>query len=420
MSARRFAFLLPIALALVVTGGIVIAQDDETADQGVSPGDSSGSFEVGGIQVDVTAHSAEAARYAGWRIAQRKGWEMLSQRLTGDAAQLSDGALDNMVTGIVVEDEQIGPTRYIARLGVLFSRAKAGAMLGVAARTERSSPMLTIPVEYNGGAAQVFEQKTDWDDAWGRYRTGNSSIDYVRPAGTGPDALLLNAGQTGRPARGWWRTILDQYGASDVLVPVVHLTRQWPGGPIIGEFEARHGPDNHIIARFTLRVSNGDSLGVLLDAGVNRIDEAYQQALRNGTLNRDPSLSWRPPVAPVAAAVVTGEAPTDENQTQAAAAAQTGTVFNLQVDTPGASSVAATEAALRNIPGVRSAITTSLALGGVSVVRITFDGDATSLRSQLDGHGWTVQGSGTTLRLRRAGLPSQGAAQPPAEQPTNG
>ena len=418
----RLALLFPAGLMLAVTGGVVLAQSDGTdegiTDQGITAADSSGSYEVGGIRVDVTAKTAQAAREGGWRIAQRKGWAMLSQRLGGGGGTLSDSALDSMVSGIVVEDEQIGPNRYIARLGVLFSRAKAGALLGVSSETVRSGPMLTIPLQYSGGTGQVFEQQTDWQQAWGRYRTGNSAIDYVRPAGTGPDALLLNAGQTGRPTRDWWRTILNQYGAGDVLVPVVHIYRQWPGGPIIGAFEARHGPDNRIITRFTLRVGNGDGLPVLLDAGVKRIDDAYQEALRNGALTADPSLSWRPPSVAAVAPVAAEETPVNPGDTVVTSG---GTAINLQVDTPGAASVAATEAALRGIPGVRSAITTSLALGGVSVVRVAFDGDPAALRPLLEARGWTVVGSGTTLRIRRAGAPSQGGATaPPADNATGG
>ncbi|MDB5706531.1 MAG: hypothetical protein JWN66_3647 [Sphingomonas bacterium] len=415
MSPRLLRFL-PIALMLAVTGGIVVAQDDDPIDTSGSAGDGSGSYEVGGIQVDVTAKTAEAARTGGWRIAQRKGWQMLSQRLGGGGGMVSDGTLDSMVSGIVVENEQIGPNRYVARLGVLFSRARAGALLGVAGRAERSAPMLTIPIMWSGGAGQAFEQRTDWQEAWGRYRTGNSAIDYVRPAGTGPDSMLLNAGQVGRPSRAWWRTILDQYGASDVLVPVVRLSRQWPGGPIIGVFEARHGPDNHIIARFTLRVGNGEALPVLLDAGVKRIDDAYQEALRNGSLHTDPGLSYRLPSAVETPVAVATDVPIDTGPVDVA----TGTAISVQVDTPGVASVSATEAALRSIPGVRSAITTSLALGGVSVMRVTFDGDPTVLRAALEARGWTIQGSGTTLRIRRAGAPSQGVTTPPADNATGG
>jgi hypothetical protein len=417
MIARRLVRLLPIALMIAVTGGIVAAQGDEDGSRGVSPGDSSGSYEVGGIDVDVTARTADAARTGGWRIAQRKGWQMLSQRLGGGGSLVSDGTLDSMVSGIVVENEQIGPNRYVARLGVLFSRARAGALLGVAGRTTRSAPMLTIPIEWSGGAGQAFEQKTQWQEAWSRYRTGNSAIDYVRPAGSGPDSLLLNTGQTGRPSRIWWRTILDQYGASDILTPVVRLSRQWPGGPIIGVFEARHGPDNHIIARFTLRVGNGDALPVLLDAGVKRLDDAYQTALRNGVLHTDPGLYNRPPEPTAAVEEETpGEALVETTDTVQVAS---GTAINVQVDTPGASSVSATEAALRGIPGVRSALTTSLALGGVSVIRVSFDGDPAAIRPLLEARGWAVQGTGTTLRIRRAGAPSQGSTPPPSPPPEN-
>ena len=46
--------------------------------------------------------------------------------------------------------------------------------------------------------------------------------------------LILGAGQVGRRGRGWWRAILDQYGADDVLIPTVELRRSYPGGPIVG------------------------------------------------------------------------------------------------------------------------------------------------------------------------------------------
>ncbi len=70
---------------------------------------------------------------------------------------------------------------------------------------------------------------------------------------------------------------------------MVTSARQWPGGPIIGMFDgAATAPTITIIARFALRVGNGDALPILLDAGVQRIDDAYQAALRGGSLRTDP------------------------------------------------------------------------------------------------------------------------------------
>jgi hypothetical protein len=177
-----------------------------------------------------------------------------------------------MVSGIVVEQEQIGPKRYIATLGVLFDRARTGQLLGVGGVVHRSAPMLVIPVMLTGGAFTSFEYRNEWQKAWARFRTGNSAVDYVRPTGSGIDPLLLNVMQARRPGRGWWRMLLNQYGAADVVVPEVHLKRLWPGGPAIATFTARHGPDGAVLGSFTLRVETSAAIPKLLDAGVQRLD----------------------------------------------------------------------------------------------------------------------------------------------------
>ncbi len=389
-----------IALVAAVTlaaGGAVFAQIDGPA-RGVAPVDSSGSFEVGGVDVDVTGKTAEAARLGGWRLAQRKGWLLLQQRLGVSVGTLGDGALDSIVSGIAVENEEIGPNRYVARLGVLFDRGRAGAILGVGGRISRSPPMLVIPVQYSAGVGGVFEQRTPWQQAWARYRTGNSTVDYVRPSGTGPDPLIINTGQIGRPSRGWWRTLLDQYGASDIVIPEVQLYRQWPGGPVIGVFSARYGPDNRLLRRFTLRVAASASLDALLDAGVKRLDDTYQQALKAGILRVDMGLVGPPELAEETPDELP-DVPLDN-----AAPSPVGAAVSIQFDTPDAGAVTASEASVRSVPSVSAAATTSLALGGVSVMRVLFDGDLGTLRSGLQARGWQVEEGGGALRIRRTPL----------------
>src|SRR3546814_2463111 len=53
----------------------------------------------------------------------------------------------------------------------------------------------------------------------------------------------------------------------------------YPGGPAIGTFTARFGPDNAVLDRFTLRVENSGAIPRLLDEGVRRLDQAYTRAL---------------------------------------------------------------------------------------------------------------------------------------------
>jgi hypothetical protein len=284
---RTAAIALPLAL---IGGGIVVAQI-EGPKRGIAPVASTGDFEVADIEVNVTGDSAQEARQKGWEEAQRLGWSKLWAHTHGGAGgSLSDSTLDGIVAAIVVQEEQIGPRRYVAKLGVLFDRARAGQLLGVSGISRRSAPLLLLPVTFSAGAATVFEQRTFWQRSWAKYRTADSTIDYVRPSGAGGESLLLNAGQLDRRSRTWWRTILDQFGAADVIIPIARIERQWPGGPVIGHFSARYGPDNKYLGGFTLRTANSSGIPGMMDQAVIKMDQLFQTALAGGRLRADSSL----------------------------------------------------------------------------------------------------------------------------------
>ena len=404
--ARRYARIaIPAAALLLAAGaGLVWAQLDG-ADRGIPPVDSTSNLEVLGIEVDVRADNAERARVEGWRRAQAEGWRQLWARTTGrppaQAPRLSESVLNSIVSGIIIEQEQIGPRRYIARLGVAFDRARVGQMLGgVEGLTRRSAPVLVIPVMLTGGTAYSFEFRNEWQRAWAQFRTAGSPIDYVRTAGTGGDPLLLNLAQARRRGRGWWRMILDQYGAADIVVPEVELRRLYPGGPAIGHFTARFGPDGQVLGRFSLRVASGEQLGQMLDEGVRRMDAIYVRALEQGLLRPDPTLVIiEPEVQEEIDEVVEDiEAPDDATPFPTGQAAP----FNIQVETPDAGAVQRAEVAVSRVNGVTSAITTSLALGGTSIMRVTYTGDAAALQAALQAQGWRVEVvGGNTLRISR-------------------
>ncbi|MFL6844736.1 MAG: heavy-metal-associated domain-containing protein [Allosphingosinicella sp.] len=396
-----------VALASLVIGGAVWAQL-EGADRGVPPIDSASTFEITGIEVDVVAETGDKAREEGWREAQQKGWKALWAKTNGrpidQAPGLTDSALNGMVAGIVVEQEQVGPKRYIATLGVLFDRARTGQLLGVSGSVRRSAPMLVIPVMLTGSSFQSFESRNEWQKAWARFRTGNSPVDYVRPTGSGIDPLLLNVAQSGRPGRGWWRMLLDQYGAADVIVPEVHLKRAFPGGPASATFIARHGPDNRVIGQFTLQAENSAAIPRMLDEGVRGLDLLYSRALEAGALRPDPTLIVPEPpiVEETAQETVLEETPTAPLPTGPAPVGAV-TTFRLEVDTPDQAAISRAELAVSRVAGVTSAFTTDPKVGGTSSMRVTFMGDGAALSAALQAQGWRVSGSGSTLRLSRGG-----------------
>ncbi|MFW2831077.1 heavy-metal-associated domain-containing protein [Sphingomonas sp. ID0503] len=412
--ADRLPLRWPIALVAALCLGALAVAQIETGDRGVPPIDSSGSLEVSGVTVDVRGKTAEQARLGGWREAQRRGWKMLYARTHGvpatAAPALSDGTLDSIVSGIIVENEQIGSTRYIATLGVQFDRARTGEILGLKGGMRRSPPMLVVPIQVSGGAAMVYEGRTEWQKAWARFRAGGSAIDYVRVPGTGADPVLLTAAQAGRPGRGWWRTILDQYGAADVVMPKVALTRLWPGGPVVARFTALHGPDAKEVASFTLRTESAAGLPNMLDEGIRRIDAAYAQDFLGGRLRTDAALAAEEEEALPSL---------DESMIEDLIGTEGGAAYTIQVDTPDTVSANAALAAFRGLAGVKGASLSSIAIGGVSLLSVTLDGDPALMRAGLAARGWAVEGQGTTLRIRRAAVPPPAAAPvtPPPPQP---
>lgn len=418
--ARSRLLLRPVAgaalaLALLAGGYALVAQ--VAGDRGIAPTAASADIEVRGIRVDVTAASAEEARTQGWHEAVRKAWEQIK------GPKLSDSQLDSLVAAIVIEREQLAPRRYLATLGVVFDRQRASAYIGGAQQASRSAPMLLIPVEVSGGAYTTYEQRNAWQRAWAEFNPGGSRIAYVRPSGAGGDSLLINFGQTGRRSRVWWSNMLDQYGAADVLMAFARLESQFPGGPVRGTFTARYGPDSRLLESFTLEAAGPDELAAMLARAVERMDAIFTSALESGKLKPDTSLrivgtgemdpaiarlieigrAARARAAAEAAAAAAG-LPRIEAQPVITAPAPGEVAVRsivVQFATPDASAFDMILGSVRATPGVRGVGVTSTAIGGTSVMSVSYAGSLEELAAALETRGFAVRRGASALAISR-------------------
>jgi hypothetical protein len=408
--ALRFA--APLLVVLAVLGlATLFAQVD--GDRGIAPVASSTDIEVRGIEVNVTGDNPQDARENGWMEAQRIAWERI------DGPDIPDSRLQGLVSAIVVEEERLGPRRYIARLGVIFDRARAGPLLGGEGARARSAPMLTLPVMMTGGTATMFEYRNPWQRAWAEYQFGGSTIDYVRPSGAGGESLLLTYGQTGRRSRAWWNTVLDLFSAADVLVPVARLEHAWPGGPVEGHFTARYGPDSRFLESFTMRAESPAQVPDMLTRAVTRFDEIFRRALADGTLRPDPTLTLdMVEISPELRALIEeGRLAEAVEQAGAEGLAQPGTggadggsqpvqapsvnAITVQASTPDPRSFDAALTGIRSLSGVRGLAVTSTAIGGTSVVQVNYAGDLQGLANALRAAGWQVTVGSNVLAISR-------------------
>lgn len=413
-AGRRWLAGVLLTLGLLGGGFALLAQ--VAGERGIAPTAASADIEVKGISVDVAGKSAEDARTNGWREAQRKAWEKLK------GPKLSDSQLEGLVSAIVIEKERLGPRRYIATLGVVFDRSRASGYLGGATQAARSAPLLLIPVQETGGAYITFEQRNPWQRAWAEFNPGASRIDYVRLSGGGGDSLLVNFGQTGRHSRGWWRSTLDQYGATDVLMAFARLDHQFPGGPVSGTFTARYGPDSRPLDTFTLKADSPDAVPAMLAQAVERMDQIFTGALASGKLRPDPSLRLGaggvidPAIQRLieigraaqarksaAAAAAAGEAPRIEAQPVTGIEPGEVAVRNItvQFSSPDAGAYDAALGAVRSTGGVRGVGVTSTAIGGTSVMSVAYAGSLDELAAALEARGFSVRRGANALAISR-------------------
>lgn len=411
---RRPAILAIMLAAFCALGVAVWAQVG--GERGIAPVASTSDIQVSGVEVDVHADTGTEAREKAWVEAQRKAWERL------DGPELSDSQIEGLVSAIVIERERLGPRRYIATLGVVFDRQRASRYLGAQGEATRSAPMLLLPVTVSAGTQMIYEQRNPWQRAWAEYQAGQSRIDYVRPAGAGGDSLLLTYGQTGRRSRTWWRNALDQFGAADVLVPIANLRYTYPGGPVEGTFTARFGPDDDFLGSFEMTAASPAELPAMLDKAVVRFNRLFETALANGTLKPDPTLNiGTPELSPALQrllelgrsvraqdqAAVTAEPTTESGDAITAAPIRTpppeGSValYTVQVATPDASAFDTAVSSVRGTPGVRNTGIRSTAIGGTSVMTVSYSGTIAQLADALRARGFTVSQGSNALAISR-------------------
>ncbi|MDP5103512.1 MAG: heavy-metal-associated domain-containing protein, partial [Erythrobacter sp.] len=219
----------------------------------------------------------------------------------------------------------------------------------------------------------------------------------------------------------WWRSTLDQYGASDVLMAFARLDHQFPGGPVTGTFTARYGPDSRPLETFTLTANGPDDLPEMLSRAVDRLDGVFATALANGKLRPDLSLRLGtggeadPAIQRLieigrairardaAAAAAASAAPRIEAQTVTGVEPSEAPVrvITVQFATPDAATFDGALGAVRGAGGVRAVGVTSTAIGGTSVMAVSFAGSLDELAAALEARGFAVRRGANALAISR-------------------
>ncbi|CAO3452617.1 hypothetical protein [Azospirillum argentinense] len=237
--APLFAGFAAITVALAVPAGPVNAQVPGAAPPAVAapavPGTAPAAvpaadpFTVTGVKVDVSAANANAARDQAIRDAQVKAWAELYKRLVPTATsvpRVSDIELARLVQGFEIDDEKVSATRYVGSITVRFRPNPVRETLAGGGQQyvePPARPYVILPVTVVDGRPVLWEDRTEWREAWEGRQTAASLVPLVVPDGELADisAIGVNEALSGDPEA--LARIAQRYNAGGVIVAKTDL-----------------------------------------------------------------------------------------------------------------------------------------------------------------------------------------------------
>ncbi|HWA45035.1 MAG TPA: DUF2066 domain-containing protein [Hypericibacter adhaerens] len=257
--------------------------------QGVGPS----SYTVGGVDVDVTADSAAAARDAAIVLGQRIAFDKLIALLVdpqsaGSVPRLSDAQLSDLVSDFEVESERASSVRYIGKLSYRFRGDSVRALLeqnGVRYAVMPTSPILVVPVLEADGQTLLWDPQNAWLSAWAADGGSNTLVPLKIPSGDELDAGMIDAAAAEAGDTAKLGTLAQRHGASQSLVVVAKLSADAATDTRRLDITGSRYGLSGLVGSFTDQVSvTGSALDQLYAAGVEKAETLLQDALRQENL----------------------------------------------------------------------------------------------------------------------------------------
>jgi hypothetical protein len=267
-------FLVAFALVLLAGIGPTFAEVD--------------GFTISDVPAEATADSAAAARDIALAQGQRDALSQLLQRLTApaDAPKLPK-VTDDMVTRTVrtfeVQSERTSPTRYVAKLKVIFRRDAVLDLLtksNVAFTRPADRPMVVLPVWRTAGGPILWEDGNPWKEAWAARDPSADLVPLLVPPGDLQDIRTIQAAQAEAGDPPALTALAQRYDADTIIVAEATLA---PGGNKLDVTLRRAGPtgvanSTESVALDPALTEPGKQMAAAADEIARRIEEGTKEA----------------------------------------------------------------------------------------------------------------------------------------------
>jgi hypothetical protein len=210
-SVRQAMF--SVALALVICAVTSATADDL--------------YEVRGVKVDETDQTATAARDHAFAVGERRGWDMLVERLVDPQQrrplpEFAQRDIGDAVQDFWVTQEKISSVRYIATLNYTFRPERVRRLLasrGVRFTGTPSPLQVVVPVFETPAGRKLWDDPNPWRAAW--HDVQSPWLTPLRvPAGDLADLATITADQAAVADPQRLADLLRRYETTDAVVAI--------------------------------------------------------------------------------------------------------------------------------------------------------------------------------------------------------
>jgi len=276
------------ALAVLLAGlmcGAMTATDGRAAEADI--------FIVRGVNVDVTAETAAAAREQALADGHVAALRRLLERLLPDeylyrAPELAAPQIAPIVQDFGVDDERTSDVRYLASLTFRFKPDAVRELLqrsGLGHAETMSKPVVVVPIFGPAGEAQLWEEGNPWRLAWTQRPPGDGLVPLVVPLGDLADIAALDVGQALAGDLQATAALARRYGADDVVVTQTILQGDpEAGGAILQVGTTRLGQQSQqtVIDNYTQQPE--EDLAALFARAADAVDRQIQESWKRENL----------------------------------------------------------------------------------------------------------------------------------------
>lgn len=369
----RMAPSAPVAAArtLVLVGLLLLAAIVATPRQALAQ---QSDYTVTGIPMSAQADDAVTARKNAIDQAERRGLQMLVEKLSGKGegtAPPVDGvAIDPMVQSYEIASEAVGAKSYKGTLNVTFAPARVRDFMrrnNVAVVPQRH-PTLIVPAVASDSGLGLWFDADSWRGALGTAAAQDPSLKLSVPLGDAQDLADLSPAQAQAGDQAAFGKLQQRYQTQNVVLATL---QPGPGGAP-ASIEVKSVIGNAVSAASIPVPAGDDALAAAASATI--------------------------------AALRSGSAPKPAPEPASGPAQSLGIVVPL-VDL---ASWVQVKRELEQSPGVRSVAVDRFSRAQ-AFVTLNFTGDVGALQAELNGRGLALLSENGQWRLQRAGDATPGA-----------